>query len=77
MTDQPGAQPTTISVDRSWTERYLALLGIEREAPSREALTRLVKAHVLAVPFENVTALLRRRDQPTGTVILLPKRFLK
>jgi N-hydroxyarylamine O-acetyltransferase len=50
----------------SWTARYLSLLGVEREAPSLQALTRLVRAHVLAVPFENVTALLRRRDHPTG-----------
>jgi arylamine N-acetyltransferase len=51
-----------------WTDRYLTLLGVEREAPSPEALTRLVRAHVLTVPFENVTALLRRRDHPTGPV---------
>jgi len=52
----------------NWTDRYLALLGVEREAPSLEALTRLVRAHVLTVPFENVTALLRRRDCPAGPV---------
>lgn len=51
-----------------WTDRYLALLGMEREAPSLDALTRLVRAHVLTVPFENVTALRRRRSQPTGPV---------
>ena len=54
----------------TWTDRYLALLGLEREAPSLDALTRLVRAHVLNVPFENVTALLRRRDCPTGPVPL-------
>ena len=51
-----------------WTDRYLALLGLEREPPSLDALTRLVRAHVLTVPFENVTALLRRRDCPTRPV---------
>jgi N-hydroxyarylamine O-acetyltransferase len=55
-------------VPADWTARYLALLGIEHPAPSLEALTGLVQAHVLAVPFENVTALLRRRDHPTGPV---------
>ncbi len=55
-------------VPADWTARYLALLGIEHPAPSLEALTRLVRAHVLAVPFENVTALLRRRDHPDGAV---------
>jgi N-hydroxyarylamine O-acetyltransferase len=49
-----------------WTDRYLSLLGVEHETPSLDALTRLVRAHVLAVPFENVTAHLRRRAQPTG-----------
>jgi N-hydroxyarylamine O-acetyltransferase len=49
-----------------FADRYLALLGVEREAPSLEALARLVRAHVLAVPFENVTAHLRRATQPAG-----------
>jgi N-hydroxyarylamine O-acetyltransferase len=59
---EPSAQNPT------WTDRYLRLLGLEREAPGLEALTRLVRAHVLNVPFENVTALLRRRDCPAGPV---------
>lgn len=60
--------PRPKTQDPTWTDRYLALLGVEREAPSLEALTRLVRAQVLTVPFENVTALLRRRDCPTGPV---------
>ena len=52
----------------TWADRYLALLGLERKKPSLDALTRLVRAQVLTVPFENVTALLRRRDHPTGPV---------
>ncbi len=44
-----------------WIARYLRLLGVEREAPSLAALRRLTRAHVLAVPFENITALRRRR----------------
>ena len=62
-----GGNRATSPAD-AWTSRYLALLGIEHSAPSLEALTRLVRAHVLAVTFENVTALLRRRDHPEGTV---------
>lgn len=61
-----GARREPISAE--WTDRYLALLGIEREPPSLDALTRLVRAHVLRVPFENVTALLRWRDHQTGPV---------
>jgi arylamine N-acetyltransferase len=69
MSPSPSPQnPDSGIQNPSWTGRYLALLGVEREAPSPEALTRLVRAHVLTVPFENVTALLRRRDHPTGPV---------
>lgn len=42
-----------------WAQRYLRLLGLEPEAPSPAALARLTRAHLLAVPFGNVTALLR------------------
>lgn len=63
MTDT-HSPPTT----RRWTRRYLALLGVDHARPSMDALTRLVRAHVLTVPFENVTALARRRDHPTGPV---------
>jgi arylamine N-acetyltransferase len=69
MTAAPRPQdPSPITRDPSWTDRYLALLGLKREPPSLDALTRLVKAHVLAVPFENVTALLRWRDNPSPPV---------
>jgi N-hydroxyarylamine O-acetyltransferase len=61
-----SAAPPTLPAD--WTQRYLDLLGLEPEAPSVEALTRFVKAHVLTVPFENVTAQLRRRATPSGPV---------
>ncbi|HEY7295522.1 MAG TPA: arylamine N-acetyltransferase, partial [Dehalococcoidia bacterium] len=44
-----------------WIDRYLRLLGIPHEAPSPAALTRLTQAHLRTVPFENTTALLRRR----------------
>lgn len=67
MHDTP-ATTALAPVPADWTARYLALLGIEQAAPSLDAFTRLVQAHVFAVPFENVTALLRRRDHPTGPV---------
>ena len=43
-----------------WSDRYLRLLGVEREAPSPDALTRLERAHIGAVPFCNVSSILRR-----------------
>lgn len=67
-TDSTVPTPTHGTVPADWTARYLALLGVEPAAPSLDALTRLVQAHVFTVPFENVTALLRRRDCPTGPV---------
>src|SRR6476661_4797030 len=44
----------------SWTSRYLTKLGLPRESPSLDALARLTSAH-RAIPFENVTSLLRAR----------------
>jgi N-hydroxyarylamine O-acetyltransferase len=52
------------AVGSAWAGRYLALLGVAREAPSVEALGRLLRAHFARVPFENVTAILRRRAHP-------------
>jgi arylamine N-acetyltransferase len=45
----------------AWADRYLALLGLPREAPGLAALARLTRAQILTVPFENSHALLRRR----------------
>ena len=49
-----------------WVRRYLRLLGVEREAPGPAALARLTRAHLLAVPFGNVTALLRYGSHQFG-----------
>jgi arylamine N-acetyltransferase len=46
--------------DEDWLRRYLDLLGGEQAAPSLAALTRLTRAHLHRVPFENVTSILRR-----------------
>ena len=51
---------TTSEVPSGWADRYLALIGAEREAPSVTALERLVGAHGRRSVFENVTAILRR-----------------
>jgi arylamine N-acetyltransferase len=58
----------TIQTTSSWTDRYLDLLGVEHEAPSLDHLTRLIDAQFRAVPFENVTSLLRRGAVPDGPV---------
>ncbi len=38
-------------------ERYLSILGVEAERPSLDHLTRLVRAQVIRVPFENISKL--------------------
>ncbi len=44
-----------------WIDRYLRLLGMEDPKPDLETLSRLARTHLLTVPFENVTSILRRR----------------
>ncbi len=53
---------------RDWVERYLVLLGVDRARPSLAHLTGLVRAQFRAVPFENVTSLLRRVAHLDGPV---------
>jgi arylamine N-acetyltransferase len=48
----------------AWVARYLHLLGVGHEPPNLAALTRLTRAHLLAIPFGNLSALLRYRDHP-------------
>lgn len=43
--------------------RYLRLLGLDRSAPSLEALGQLTRAHLGRVPFENVSKLYYRHDE--------------
>lgn len=57
-----------MSVTADWVQRYLELLGLEREPPGLEALSRLTRAHLLRVPFESVTSVLRRSGKPVGPV---------
>jgi arylamine N-acetyltransferase len=52
----------------TWTSRYLALIGVEQEAPGLDGLRRLVRAHVQKVPFENSASLLRRHAAGEGPV---------
>ncbi len=53
------ANGTEMSPD--WIGRYLHLLGVEDSKPNVDTLRRLSRAHLLAVPFENVSSILRRR----------------
>lgn len=44
--------------DKSLFQKYLSLLGIVKSSPSLELLEKIVKAHLINVPFENVSKLL-------------------
>jgi arylamine N-acetyltransferase len=45
---------------QSWHTSYLNVLGLEPEPPTLGFLRRLTRAHVLRIPFENLTSILRR-----------------
>jgi N-hydroxyarylamine O-acetyltransferase len=55
-------------VHGDWVGRYLDFLGVAHAQPGLDALTRLTRAHVLRVPFESVTSVLRRHARPFGPV---------
>ncbi|MFN2222893.1 MAG: arylamine N-acetyltransferase [Candidatus Promineifilaceae bacterium] len=48
---------TNLSMPPGFLDRYLSLLGIPRRAPSMAALHEVVQAHVMRVPFENISKL--------------------
>jgi len=58
---------TAASTDE-WTARYLRLLGVERTTPDLQTLRRLTAAHLLNIPFENVSSILRRQANAAGPV---------
>ncbi len=43
-------------------DKYLDLLGVEASSPSFEFLCRIVRAHLLRIPFENVSKLLYKKE---------------
>ena len=43
-------------------DKYLELLGIEATDPTYEFLCKLVKAHLIQVPFENISKLLFKKQ---------------
>src|SRR5215471_1213853 len=57
-----------------WTRRYLALLGFDMRDGAAlppadlDTLNRIARAHVLTVPFESITSVLRRRRSSTENV---------
>ncbi len=50
----------TAMPQRAWAQRYLELLQVDDGPPSLEQLNRITRAHLLRIPFENITSVLRR-----------------
>ncbi len=48
--------------DRILFEKYLKLLGVEAADPSFDILCRIVKAHLIKIPFENISKLLFKKQ---------------
>ena len=42
--------------------RYLKILGVQKRRPSMDALNELVRAHVLRIPFENLSKLYYKKE---------------
>ena len=43
-------------------DKYLRLIGVEAAVPSYELLRRIVKAHLIKIPFENISKLLFKKQ---------------
>lgn len=43
-------------------DKYLHLLGVERSFPSYRMLCQIIKAHLIKVPFENISKLLYKKQ---------------
>ena len=43
-------------------DKYLDLLDVEATVPSFELLYKLVKAHLIKIPFENISKLIFKRQ---------------
>lgn len=62
-----GRQGSGRQPDTAWTERYLALLGVEAGRPDATTLDAIIRAH-RGITFECVSALIRRHATPSGPV---------
>ncbi|MGZ4836688.1 MAG: arylamine N-acetyltransferase family protein [Terriglobales bacterium] len=58
--------PTEIKLDDQLAQRYLGLLRLAAKQPDRVALSELVAAHLMRVPFENISKLHRKRQGFAG-----------
>ena len=50
-------------------ERFLAILGIDPKTPGIDELAELVRAHLLRIPFENISKLFRWRYKGVASLV--------
>jgi hypothetical protein len=50
-------------------EKYLDLLGVEKSEPNFDLLKKNVKAHLIKVPFENISKLLYKNKELLTSLI--------
>ena len=43
-------------------EKYLDLLGVSKTKPDFNLLTKIVRAHLIKVPFENISKLIYKKQ---------------
>lgn len=58
----------------AWRREYLEVLGLTSEPPSLDYLRKLTRAHVLQIPFENISSILRRAAVKDGPVPALDRQ---
>jgi arylamine N-acetyltransferase len=58
------------ATDAAWLDAYVAFLGVKPQAtPSLASLRQLTREHLLRVPFENISSILRRARSPEGAPV--------
>ena len=64
----------TASAQQSWLTAYLGVLGLEPRPPTLEFLRTLTRAHIMRIPFENITSILRRASAGDADVAPLDRQ---
>ncbi|RSL30510.1 arylamine N-acetyltransferase [Salibacterium salarium] len=61
----------------AWTNAYLETLKLKKETPSRKYLKKIIRAHVRAFPFENISKLFMAEKYNGMAPIPTMEEFLK
>jgi arylamine N-acetyltransferase len=70
---RPSSEIVPSAAAQPWLTSYLSVLGLEPQPPSLELLRKLTRAHVLRIPFENITSILRRASAGDADVAPLDR----